>query len=52
LDWADHPVLFAEIAVYRTTTEEWFIRRSSDSALDQVPWGPPALGDMPVPGRY
>jgi virginiamycin B lyase len=46
------PAAYAEIAVYRTTTGEWFIRRSSDGGLDQVFWGAPALGDVPVPGRY
>jgi hypothetical protein len=42
----------ADVAVYRTTTGEWFVRRSSDSALTLVPWGSPVLGDVPVPGRY
>ena len=42
----------ADIAVYRTTTGEWFIRRSSDLALIQVAWGAPGLADVPVPGDY
>jgi hypothetical protein len=39
----------ADIAVYRTSTGEWFIRRSSDGGLTRIPWGAPTLGDFPVP---
>jgi hypothetical protein len=38
--------------VYRRTTGQWFIRRSTDSGLLLVPWGAPTLGDLPVPGNY
>ena len=42
----------ADIVVYRTTTGEWFIHRSSDSGLLYVPWGCPVCGDRPVPAPY
>jgi len=42
----------ADIAVYRATTGEWFIRRSSDGGLTQWTWGAPRLGDVPVVGDY
>jgi subtilisin len=42
----------ADIGVYRSSTGEWFIRRSSDAGLVQVPWGAPTLKDVPVPGRF
>jgi hypothetical protein len=42
----------ADIAVYRQSTGEWFIRRSSDLALMQVGWGSPFLLDVPVTGDY
>jgi len=38
----------ADIAVYRGSTGEWFIRKSSDGSLVQVPWGASGLGDIPV----
>jgi hypothetical protein len=41
-----------DVAVYRTTTGEWFIRRSSDGQPAVVSWGAPTLGDVPVPARY
>jgi hypothetical protein len=45
------PATHAEIAVYRRTTGEWFIRRARDRGLTQVAWGGPGL-DVPVPGDY
>jgi predicted RNA-binding Zn-ribbon protein involved in translation (DUF1610 family) len=42
----------ADIVVYRSTTGEWFIRRSSDQGLTYVAWGCPACGDLPVPAPY
>jgi hypothetical protein len=41
-----------DIGVYRTTTGEWFIYRSSDGGLTQVGWGWPGGEDLPVPGDY
>jgi hypothetical protein len=41
-----------DIAVYRRSTGEWYIRRSTDLMLVLVPWGAPTLGDLPVPGNY
>jgi FG-GAP-like repeat len=40
----------ADFAVYRSTTGEWFIWRSSDNSFMYVIWGIP--GDRPVPGDY
>jgi subtilisin family serine protease len=42
----------ADVGVYRTSTGEWLIRRSTDGVLFTVTWGSPALGDVPVPARY
>jgi predicted RNA-binding Zn-ribbon protein involved in translation (DUF1610 family) len=42
---------YAGIAVYRTTTGEWFIRRP-DSTTRVVAWGCPACGDVPIPRDY
>ena len=42
----------ADIAIYRTTTGEWFVIRSSNSTLLYVAWGAPSLGDTPVIGDY
>jgi len=39
----------ADVAVYRQTTGEWFIRQSKDGRLMYQPWGAPSLGDVPVP---
>jgi hypothetical protein len=39
------------IAIYRQSTGEWFIRRAN-STLQQIPWGSPPLGDVPVQGDY
>jgi subtilisin-like proprotein convertase family protein len=44
-----------DLAVYRQTTGDWFIRRSSDLSLLQASFGAPSsfgLGDTPVPGDY
>ena len=41
----------ADIAVYRRTTGEWFVRRSSDLTLSLIAWGAPALADVPLAGR-
>ncbi|MBI4611884.1 MAG: FG-GAP repeat protein, partial [Candidatus Rokubacteria bacterium] len=40
----------ADIAVYRPSTGEWFILRSSSTSLQLQQWG--ALGDTPVPADY
>jgi hypothetical protein len=42
----------SDVAVYRGTTAEWLIRRSTDAGLTQVAWGSPFLLDVPVPGDY
>lgn len=39
-----------DVAVYRTTTGEWFIAQGGSSR--RVPWGAPSLGDVPVPADY
>jgi hypothetical protein len=41
-----------DLAVYRSTTGQWFISRSSDGGLTQVSWGAPSLGDVPVAADY
>src|ERR1700752_5182731 len=42
----------ADIAVYRSTTSEWFINRSSDGTLQYAAWGVPSLGDIPVAADF
>ena len=42
----------ADFAVYRATTGEWFIYRSSDGGLTHYNWGAPSLGDVPVRAKY
>src|SRR5262249_30987229 len=42
----------ADIAVFSNTTGEWLVRRSKDGGPEQVSWGAPTLGDVPVPGDY
>ena len=42
----------ADIAVYRRSTGEWFIQRSSDGGLSHVGWGWPGGGDIAVPADY
>jgi hypothetical protein len=42
----------ADIAVYRRSTGEWFIQRSSDGGLSLVSWGWPGGGDIAVPTDY
>ena len=42
----------ADVAVYRGTTGQWFIRRSSNATLLQQSWGAPSMGDIPVPADY
>jgi hypothetical protein len=41
----------ADLGVYRHSTGEWFIARSTGGA-QATPWGDPTLGDVPVPGDY
>jgi hypothetical protein len=41
-----------DIAVYRSTTGEWLIHRSSDGGLTDVVWGSPGHGDVPAPADY
>jgi len=36
------------MAVYRRSTGVWYVRRSTDGALDEVPWGSPFLRDISV----
>ena len=40
-----------DLAVYRPSTGQWFISRSTAGPL-QMSWGAPSLGDMPVPADY
>jgi hypothetical protein len=42
----------ADAGVYRSSTGDWLIRRSSDGAMLQRAWGAPMLGDVPVPADY
>jgi subtilisin family serine protease len=42
----------ADIAVYRSSTGQWFIRRSSDGQLGQPLWGCATCGDIAVPADY
>jgi hypothetical protein len=41
-----------DVAVYRRSTGEWLIRRSTDQGLSVVAWGAPALDDVPAPVDY
>ena len=41
-----------DLAVFRTTTGEWFIKHSSDGGVVAKEWGAAALGDVPVPADY
>jgi hypothetical protein len=40
----------AEIAVYRRSTGEWFVRRPSRTSM-RIPWGA-GSGDAPAPADY
>ena len=40
----------ADVAIFRPTTGEWFISRSTDGGLTTAAFGAP--GDVPVPGKY
>jgi spore coat protein A, manganese oxidase len=40
----------ADAAIFRASTNEWFILRSEDSTFYSVVFG--AAGDLPVPGDY
>jgi hypothetical protein len=42
----------ADIGVYRASTGEWFIHRSSDGALFRRSWGCPLCADRPVAADY
>jgi uncharacterized repeat protein (TIGR03803 family) len=42
----------ADVTIYRSSTAQWFTRRSSDGAATQLSWGAPALLDRPVPADY
>jgi FG-GAP-like repeat len=42
----------ADVGVYRASTGQWLISRSINNGADVVPWGAPALDDIPVPGDY
>ena len=41
----------SDVAVYRSTTGQWFINQSKSGALS-TSWGSPELLDLPVPGDY
>ncbi|HMH48768.1 MAG TPA: VCBS repeat-containing protein, partial [Candidatus Acidoferrum sp.] len=41
-----------DVAVYRPSTGQWFILRSSDGSATQVNWGCAPCGDVPVPADY
>ena len=41
-----------DIAVYRGSTGQWFILRSSDGSNTVRQWGDPTLGDIPVVGDF
>ena len=42
----------ADLAVYRETTGQWFIHRSSDGSVVTTTFGAPSLDDVPVPGDF
>ena len=42
----------ADIAIYRGTTGEWFVLRSSNGTLLTLAWGASSFGDIPVPADY
>ena len=42
----------ADIAVYRSSTGEWIIQRSSDGVPTHASWGCPSCGDIAVPADY
>jgi subtilisin len=42
----------SDVAVYRSSTGDWFIRRSSNGSLLQLLWGATWLRDRPVPADY
>jgi len=42
----------ADVGVYRTSTGEWFVSRSSDGGLRHDNWGSSPLGDLTVPADY
>jgi hypothetical protein len=41
-----------DITIYRSTTGEWYTRRSSNGTLLARAWGAPAYQDQPVPADY
>ena len=41
-----------DLAVYRTTTGQWFVLRSSDGIVAYAAFGAPAFDDIPVPRDY
>jgi hypothetical protein len=41
-----------DVAVFRKSSGEWLVHRSSDNGITQVGWGAPALQDQPVPADY
>lgn len=40
----------SDITVFRPSTGAWYIRQSTNGALETITWG--GSGDMPVPGDY
>jgi hypothetical protein len=39
----------ADVAVFRRSTGQWLLRRSTDEGLTLVAWGASPLGDLPLP---
>jgi hypothetical protein len=42
----------ADLSVWRGSDTNWYIRRSSDGAVQTISWGTATLKDVPVPGDY
>jgi hypothetical protein len=38
----------ADIAIYRRSNGEWYVRRTTDTGLWVQPWGSPFLKDVPA----
>jgi hypothetical protein len=47
-----HPLLQADIVVYRPNAGAWLVRRAFDGALTQVSWGCGTCPDKPVAADY
>jgi hypothetical protein len=42
----------AELAVYRSFSGDFFIRKAADKTTQQTPFGNPGLGDIPTPADF